>query len=148
MTSGPRPWYVEAFGSLYPIIYAHRSDEAAATEVAFIRENTEIPSKGRILDLACGHGRHLRALKAAGHQGIGLDLSRELLVEGQSHEVAPVVQGDMRRLPFADDAFSAVLSFFTSFGYFPTSEEDPADPRGGAADSRTRRVVRPGFPTG
>lgn len=37
-----------------------------------------------------------------------------------------MVRADMRHLPFGDDAFDGLTSFFTSFGYFHTVEEDLA----------------------
>jgi SAM-dependent methyltransferase len=34
------------------------------------------------------------------------------------------VRGDMRHLPFTDGSFDLVTSFFTSFGYFDSDDED------------------------
>jgi SAM-dependent methyltransferase len=50
----------------------------------------------------------------------GVDLSEFLLTEaaGRVDLGGRLVRGDMRRLPFADGAFGAVLNMFTSFGYF------------------------------
>lgn len=118
------PWYVQAFGSLYSLVYSHRSDEAAATEVAFVLRHVQLAPGARILDLACGNGRHVRALSCAGYSAVGMDLSRDLLQEaGQS---GTFVRADMRTIPFADESFGAVMSFFTSFGYFKDSDEDLA----------------------
>ncbi|MFW6083858.1 MAG: class I SAM-dependent methyltransferase, partial [Gemmatimonadota bacterium] len=92
-----------------------------------------------VLDLACGAGRHLRELASAGVSAVGLDLSRVLLAEARAADpAARLVRGDMRRLPFADGAFGALTSFFTSFGYFASRADDRTAAR------EMRRVLRPG----
>lgn len=64
----------------------------------------------------------------AGFHAVGLDLSPVLLAEarGLGHRV---VRGDMRHLPFRDEVFDLVCSFFTSFGYFESPGEDEAAAR-------------------
>src|SRR5437763_10956512 len=36
----------------------------------------------------------------------------------------PVARADMRQLPFRNNAFGGLVSFFTSFGYFATEDEN------------------------
>ncbi len=74
-----------------------------------------------MLDLACGAGRHIGALRRRGYRALGVDLSLTLLT--QSPEL-PRVAGDMRCLPFAHATFDWVLNFFTSFGYFESEREN------------------------
>ncbi len=129
------PWYVRAFGPLYPLVYGHR-DDAEAERVARLVQPILPP--GAVLDLACGAGRHLRALAAAGAPAIGLDLSEPLLRAARAaDDRARLVRADMRRLPFRSGRFAAVLSLFTSFGYFETEEED----RGVLVEAR--RILAP-----
>ncbi len=94
----------------------------------------------RVLDLACGAGRHLERLSGAGFRAIGMDLSPHLLAQAADRPGlrGRLVQGDMRALPFRDAAFDALVSFFTSFGYFATREEDAR------VVSEMRRVLEPG----
>ncbi len=94
----------------------------------------------RVLDLACGAGRHLERLAGEGFRAIGMDLSPHLLAEAADRPGlrGRLVQGDMRALPFRDGAFDALVSFFTSFGYFATREEDARVVR------EMRRVLEPG----
>jgi SAM-dependent methyltransferase len=130
------PWYRRAFGPLYPSLYAHR--DAAEAERALRIALPSLPA-GPTLDLACGAGRYLRALRRAGRRAFGLDLSLPLLRAARAETPpAPVVQADMRALPFRDGAFASVLSMFSSFGYF----EDEEDDRATLAD--VPRVLRPG----
>lgn len=82
----------------------------------------------RILDLACGPGRHSVALARYGYQVVGLDLSGELLRMAQSEAFrqgcrVSFVQGDMRELCFAHE-FDAVINVFTSFGYFDEEKDN------------------------
>ncbi len=85
-------------------------------------------STTNILDLGCGDGRHTIELRRQGFSVTGLDLNRWLLGRAVSSAeaagVAPCwVAADMRSIPFRR-AFDAVLSLFTSFGFFPHDSED------------------------
>jgi malonyl-CoA O-methyltransferase len=63
----------------------------------------------RVLDLACGSGRYLRVLAELGaSKAIGCDASPEMLRRTRDSG-RPVVQGDLRRLPFVDAAFDVVV---------------------------------------
>lgn len=69
----------------------------------------------RILDVGCGHGRHLAPLADTGHRATGLDFSRGLLSIGRrevqaSGRRAAWVVGDAVALPFRDEAFDACLA--------------------------------------
>ena len=79
----------------------------------------------------------MRALRARGVDTIGIDLSRVLLRQAEPATTGPLVQADMRRIPLATGALDAVVSFFTSFGYFA----DPADDR--RVLEEVARVIRP-----
>ncbi|MFQ5889901.1 MAG: class I SAM-dependent methyltransferase [Gemmatimonadota bacterium] len=123
MESGTE-WYRRWFGEEYVALYPHRNEEEAASAVGLFLRAARPPGN-RILDLACGAGRHLRLLREAGLLAVGLDLSMPLLRLARSSQPnALLVRGDMRDLPFADGSFAGVTSFFTSFGYFDTPEED------------------------
>lgn len=104
------------------MIYRHRSIAQAKPEAGFAADVLGLGKGDLVLDVACGEGRHVRSLRDLGIRAMGMDLSPELLAtaRGEGH---PVVRGDMRRIPFRG-AFSAVVSFFTSFGYFESDEEN------------------------
>ncbi|MEM6453744.1 MAG: class I SAM-dependent methyltransferase [Acidobacteriota bacterium] len=116
-------WYQEWFGADYLDLYAHRNRDEAQHHVDFVRQHVPLPApgEGAVLDLCCGAGRHTAALRAHDLRVVGVDLSLPLLAHPPR---VPSVGGDMRRLPFADDAFDAVLNFFTSFGYFEREREN------------------------
>jgi len=88
-----------------------------------------LSKKGAMLDLCCGTGRHSVILRQRGWTVIGLDLSKNLLAiakRNMKNEGAefPLVRADMRRFPFRNRVFDAVICMFTSFGYLPSESED------------------------
>ena len=98
----PRAWYREAFGRHYLEVYAHRDDQSARREVAFAADALGLTPGDHVLDLACGAGRHSRALAAIGCRVAGMDLSPELLASAGAKAGGPeYVRGDMRSLPFS-----------------------------------------------
>jgi SAM-dependent methyltransferase len=135
-----REWFREWFGEEYLAVYPHRDEEEAAEAVRlFLATAGASARRGRVLDVACGEGRHLRELLAAGVAAVGLDLSSPLLNRARKADPkSRLVRGDMRRLPVAAGSFAGLTSFFTSFGYFADRDED----REVAAEYR--RVLAPG----
>ncbi len=117
-------WYQEWFGEEYLELYSHRDENEARQQVSFFRK-TFGPIQGRVLDLACGMGRHVQELRGAGYDPVGCDLSYLLLRTGiGEYGHMPVARADMRALPFCSASFAALVNFFTSFGYFSTEEEN------------------------
>ncbi|MEO5589723.1 MAG: class I SAM-dependent methyltransferase [Gemmatimonadaceae bacterium] len=111
-------WFKRWFGEDYIALYPHRDATEAEHAVALIEKTIDSGGFTRVLDLACGAGRHSRPL-ATRWWTAGLDLSEVLLCLAVSEEVdAAFVRGDMRILPFQDEAFHLVVNLFTSFGYF------------------------------
>jgi len=127
-------WFEVAFGSHYVEVYARRDARAAWIEVDFARTHLGLEAGDRVLDLCCGPGHHLAALRACGIVGVGVDLSRELLRLASRR--GPVARADMRQVPYAGP-FTAVLSFFTSFGYFDDCGNE-------LALAETSRLLSPG----
>ncbi len=116
-------WFEEWFGEEYLQLYPHRDDAEAERAVALIARTTGLAAGWRVLDVGCGAGRHARAFRAIGARCVGLDLSRTLLRVAQGVTDAPLVRGDMRRLPIRPGSMDLTVSLFTSFGYFDRDEE-------------------------
>jgi SAM-dependent methyltransferase len=116
-------WFEEWFGEEYLRLYPHRDDAEAERAVALIARATGLRADWRVLDVGCGAGRHARAFRAIGSRCIGLDLSLTLLRLAQRVTDAPLVRGDMRRLPIRPGSMDLTVSLFTSFGYFERDEE-------------------------
>ena len=96
----------------------------------------------RILDVACGMGRHSLRLAARGFCVTGVDYSAHYLAEARrlarrSRLEVDFRKGDMRRMPFAGE-FDAAINLWTSFGYFPRLSDDLRALRS------IRRALKPG----
>jgi SAM-dependent methyltransferase len=116
-------WFESWFGEDYIALYPHRDDSEAAVAVATVTRVVGNQPIKRVLDLACGAGRHARHL-AKRWPTFGLDLSEILLrIAQRESKPAMFVRGDMRVLPFRDASFDLVTNFFTSFGYFDDDRE-------------------------
>jgi SAM-dependent methyltransferase len=139
-----RPWYVDFFdGDYLRIFLPVLPDERTAAEVNAVVERLGLAPGARLLDLCCGHGRHAVPLTQLGYQVTGLDLSRPLLkraaaLAAAGGERVGLVRADMRRLPFADACFDAVLNLFNAFGYLEDDAQDEL------ALAEVARVLRPG----
>ncbi|HEX7342688.1 MAG TPA: methyltransferase domain-containing protein [bacterium] len=121
------PWYHSWFGSDYLLLYQHRSAQEALQTVSWLIGNLKLRPPCRILDLACGSGRHSAELARRGFDVVGLDLSWPLLRAAgrfDSGKKLKRIRGDMRLLPLRDERFELALSLFTSFGYFASVDED------------------------
>ena len=105
-------------------------------EVAFVQRRMPPASHPRVLDLCCGPGRHLGPLAAAGYEPTGLDVDLVPLADrrARAHDV---VLGDMRSLPFRDDALDGVVCLWQSFGHFD-------DTTNRTVLAEVARVLRPG----
>jgi SAM-dependent methyltransferase len=82
----------------------------------------------RVLDLACGPGRHTIPLAQKGLEVTGVDLSSFLLAKARENaraaRVTPeFIKSDMRSF-VRPNGFDAVLSLYTSFGYFENRHDD------------------------
>ncbi len=141
VASGPWwQWYFDA-GYLreYQPLFDLTQDRA---QVARLIELLELPAGSRVLDLACGQGRHAHLLAEAGFNVDGFDLSPHLLAVARKRGIGKrlrYTRGDMRRLPVRwARRFDAVLNLFTSFGFFADARDDAKVIR------ECARVLKPG----
>ena len=121
-----KEWFTDWFNSCYyHLLYKNRNQEEAAAFIRKLCAASGIVSGSRILDLACGKGRHSITLHELGMQVTGVDLSLESILEADKH-AAPGLEfyvHDMRR-PFRMHYFDYVFNLFTSFGYFKSENEN------------------------
>ena len=111
-------WWQVAFADHYQSLYAHRDDASAADEIAgLIPRLSQV--HGPVLDMGCGNGRHLMALRQAGINAYGCDYSSDLLRRAIQRPACAerLIRGDMRQ-PSVTTGWGAVLMLFTAFGYF------------------------------
>eukprot|EP01137_Pigoraptor_chileana_P022543 Opistho-2@87574 len=120
-----RKWFQYWFNSpYYHILYSQRNDE----EAEFLIDNLSAyltPKKdSKILDIACGRGRHAIYLNKKGYDVTGIDLSEQSIKYAQQFENKNLhfFVHDMRKLSFIN-YFDFALNLFTSFGYFETEKD-------------------------
>ena len=115
-------WFKNVFNEEYLRSVPKNIAEITKDDVDFIESSLRLKKKARILDLACGFGRHSIALANRGYEMVGLDLSRPLLeralevAKAQSLSVK-FLRGDMRELNFSG-IFDGCFIWDTSLGYF------------------------------
>jgi SAM-dependent methyltransferase len=93
--------------------------EHTQSEVEFVRRHLPLPRYARLLDVACGTGRHARLLAAIGYSVLGVDRSREVVLEAERGESRASFQVlDMRDLGQLPGSFDGVLNLWHSFGFY------------------------------
>jgi SAM-dependent methyltransferase len=116
-------WFREWFGEEYLALYPHRDSADAERLVVLLRRAVAWEPGWRVLDVACGPGRHARALEQAGASVTGIDLSATLLRRARQVTGAALVRADMRALPIRPGTMDLTVNLFTSFGYFADDAE-------------------------
>lgn len=96
--------------------------ERTRSEVDSLEHLVSLEKGCRILDLACGFGRHANELSARGYDVTGVDLTPGFLDIARKRAAelevpSKFIQMDMRQIEFERE-FDRVLLLFTSFGYF------------------------------
>ncbi len=118
-------WFKDWFNSpYYHQLYAHRDEQEAANFIDKLVAHLQPTAGAKMLDVACGKGRHSMQLASKGFDVTGIDLSSESIAEALQSEDEHLhfYEHDMR-LPFWINYFDVAFNFFTSFGYFKTQRE-------------------------
>ena len=99
-----------------------KNSRQAQLEIPAVVKTLGLPTDARILEVGCGRGIALPALDrlCSPRRLVGLDIDEELLVEAADnlHEHGTEAElhcGDVRRMPFGDEAFDVVIDFGTLF---------------------------------
>lgn len=115
--------------------------EQTRLEADFLERSLKLEPGARVLDVACGMGRHSLALAARGYRMTGVDLSPQMIAEcraaaAKTGAVLEWLSADMRELAWAAE-FDAAFCFGNSFAYM-----DPAGTR--AFLRAVARALKPG----
>ena len=126
-------WYASWFNTReYLELYKHRDEEDAKKIISQILQNVHLQKNARVLDLACGKGRHSLLFAKKGFNVVGVDLSRYLISQARNRLNTEYRRyrgklrfeiKDMRNFSFAE-RFELVVNIFTSFGYFENDSDN------------------------
>jgi SAM-dependent methyltransferase len=115
-----KEWFESWFNTpYYHILYKNRDHSEAELFIRNLFDQLEVSKDSKVLDLACGKGRHAVFVNSLGYNTTGVDLSIESIETAKLNESESLhfFQHDMRE-PIEDAKFDLVLNLFTSFGYF------------------------------
>lgn len=84
---------------------------ASTPEPWVARFASQIPPDGRVLDLACGHGRHTRFFLERGHPVTAVDIDLSGLAERYTHSRLEAIEADLEHGPWPLEGrrFAAVI---------------------------------------
>ncbi|SHI40322.1 Methyltransferase domain-containing protein [Hymenobacter daecheongensis DSM 21074] len=119
-------WFSAWFDSpYYHLLYRDRDHQEAQRFIDALLVHLHPKPTARLLDLACGKGRHAIHLSEKGYDVTGVDLSPESIAYARQfgHERLHFEVHDMRD-PLAWGPFDLIFNLFTSFGYFADETEN------------------------
>jgi SAM-dependent methyltransferase len=119
--------YTGLFAEYYDTIYA---DKPYAKEASFIDQLLREQSacrRTRLLDVACGTGRHAFEFEKLGYGVTAVDYSDDLLSQARQSARARgsavhFARADMRTLDLGPERFDAATCLFDSIGYVQTND--------------------------
>ena len=118
-------WFASWFDTpYYHILYKDRNYREAQLFMDNLTHYLNLPEHAKVLDLACGKGRHSIYLNKLGFNVLGVDLSENSIeiANKNANETLHFQIHDMR-VPF-EEKYDAVFNLFTSFGYFDNDEDN------------------------
>jgi 2-polyprenyl-3-methyl-5-hydroxy-6-metoxy-1,4-benzoquinol methylase len=121
-------WYEDYFDEYYNLLEEPKQKETLS-HFTFIQSFlSQIPPKGKVLDLACGSGRLSLIMSRLKFEVTALDLKEDLFHQAEQKAIQEglkinFMQGDMRDIPF-EQKFDFVLNFNHSFGYFSDERDN------------------------
>jgi len=119
----PAPWWETLFDAAWLELLPPRAARFVAVEAALFTELLQLSPGDRILDVACGEGRHAIELAKLGLEVVGYDKSPDMVAAAERNARAVGVEveffvDDMRAPEQVPAEFDAVLCLGTSLGYF------------------------------
>lgn len=129
----PDNWFKKWFNTQdYLDLYKHRDKSDARKIVSLISRSVKLPKGAKVLDLACGNGRHSILFASKGFDVLGIDLSPYLIKQAKQKLNTDYFKHknrlkfeikDMRNIRHKNK-FDLVVNLFSSFGYFDTDREN------------------------
>ena len=136
-----KSWCEDVFQEHYLRTLPFLTPDATLREAKFVSESLNLQTGSRVLDVACGYGRHSMELASQGVDMVALDSSLPLLQRGAEEAerrnlAINFVHGDIRELD-SNGKFDGAFCLFNSFGFF----DDETNKR---TVRRIARALKPG----
>jgi SAM-dependent methyltransferase len=131
--SGKKHWTTSMFVERSELFLPFLEERLSGTEkealiIKRVLDSRGVPKNGKVLDVCCGIGRHSVELARLGYDVVGIDVTpryveyaKELAKKGKVSKRTKFIMGDSRdvtELTKGLGKFDAVISMFTSFGYY------------------------------
>ena len=119
-------WFANWFdSSYYHILYKNRDEKEAELFIDNLITKLQIKKGSKLIDIACGKGRHATYFNSLGLDVTGVDLSPNSIATATKNENATLqfAVHDMREV-YQKNNFDIATNLFTSFGYFEKEEDE------------------------
>ena len=119
-------WFANWFDSpYYHSLYKNRDEREAQIFIDNLIDYFQIPKGSKLIDIACGKGRHAKYFNQKGMDVVGVDLSLNSIKTAKKDENKNLQFSlhDMRE-NYQEDTFDVVTNLFTSFGYFENNKDE------------------------
>jgi len=101
----------------YHILYKHRDYSEARNFIDNIVEYLDLKKGSKILDLACGIGRHSIYLDEIGFKVVGTDKSPNNIKKAKASQNQSLSFLQMEMIDNTNHKYDGIFNLFTSFGY-------------------------------
>jgi len=119
-------WFADWFDSpYYHILYKNRDIKEAQQFIDNLVAHLQLKKGSKLIDVACGKGRHATYFNKLGFDVVGVDLSENSITTAKQNENKKLqfFKHDMRNT-FKANSFNVVTNLFTSFGYFEEMKDE------------------------
>jgi len=119
-------WFADWFDSpYYHILYKNRDIKEAQQFIDNLVAHLQLKKGSKLIDVACGKGRHATYFNKLGFDVVGVDLSGNSITTAKQNENKKLqfFKHDMRNT-FKANSFNVVTNLFTSFGYFEEMKDE------------------------
>lgn len=119
-------WFAHWFDSpYYYTLYKNRDEKEAQVFIDNLIDYLQIPKGSKLIDIACGKGRHAKYFNKKGMDVVGVDLSQNSINTAKKDENKNLQFSvhDMRE-NYQENSFDVVTNLFTSFGYFENNKDE------------------------
>ncbi len=136
-------WFAHWFdSSYYHTLYKNRDEKEAQIFIDNLIEELNLKKGSKLIDIACGKGRHATYFNKKGMDVLGIDLSTKSIASAKQNENATLhfAVHDMREV-YQENCFDVVTNLFTSFGYFEDDKDEQKAINAMASDLKSEGIL-------